>query len=128
MIVADASAVLELLLNSPRAQAVADLLFAEQQSIHVPHLIDLEVAQVMRRYLRTKTVSQQRAREALQDYFDMRFNRYPHLVLLERVWELRHDFTAYDAVYIALAEALAAPLITCDARLSSGHGAEVIVV
>jgi predicted nucleic acid-binding protein len=127
MIVADASAVLEVLLNTSRAAAIASRLFAGGQTIHAPHLVDVEVLQVLRRYVSASTVASARAREIMQDYLDMDLKRYPHDVLLERMWELRHNFTAYDAAYIALAEALEAPLITCDRALTSGHRAEVVV-
>jgi predicted nucleic acid-binding protein len=127
MIVADASAVVEVLLNTSRAAAIASRLFAGGQTIHAPHLVDVEVLQVLRRYVSASTVANARAREMMQDYLDMDLKRYPHDVLLERMWELRHNFTAYDAAYIALAEALEAPLITCDRALTSGHRAEVVV-
>ena len=127
MIVADASAVLEVLLNTSRAAAIASRLFAGGQTIHAPHLVDVEVLQVLRRYVSASTVADVRAREMMRDYLDMDLKRYPHDVLLERMWELRHNFTAYDAAYIALAEALEAPLITCDRALTSGHRAEVVV-
>jgi predicted nucleic acid-binding protein len=127
VIVADASAVLEVLLNTSRAAAIASRLFAGGQTIHAPHLVDVEVLQVLRRYVSASTVANARAREMMQDYLDMDLKRYPHDVLLERMWELRHNFTAYDAAYIALAEALEAPLITCDRALTSGHRAEVVV-
>lgn len=129
MIVADASAILEVLLNTATAAAVRNHLFAPGQTIHVPHLADVEVLQVLRRYARTTAISAARARQALQDYTDMPLARYPHDVLLTRMWELRHNATAYDAAYIALAEALEAPLVTCDRALDSvsGHRATVLV-
>ncbi len=98
--------------------------------MHVPHLIDLEIAQVLRRYNMTHALSAQRAREALEDYTDLPLTHYPHTLLLPRIWELRHNLTAHDACYIALAEALDAPLITCDRALAatSGHRANVLVV
>jgi predicted nucleic acid-binding protein len=127
VIVADASAMLEVLLNTSRAAALRNLMLTEGQSIHVPHLMDVEVLQVLRRYVRTATLTNARAREAIQDYSDLPLKRYSHDILLERIWELRHNFTAYDAAYIALAEGLEAPLITCDRALTSGHRAEVVV-
>jgi predicted nucleic acid-binding protein len=127
VIVADASAMLEVLLNTSRAAAMSNLLLAEGQTIHAPHLIDVEILQVLRRYVRTATLTNARAREMIQDYSDLRLKRYSHDILLERMWELRHNFTSYDAAYIALAEALEAPLITCDRALTSGHRAEVVV-
>jgi predicted nucleic acid-binding protein len=127
MIVADASAVLEVLLNTSRAAAIARVLFAGGQTIHAPHVVDVEVLQVLRRYVGASTVANARAREMMQDYLDMDLKRYPHDVLWERMWEPRHNFTPCDAAYIALAEGLEAPLLTCDRALTSGHRAEVVV-
>lgn len=128
MIVADASAVLEVLLNTPAAPEVGRYLFAERETIHVPHLIDLEILQALRRYARTAEKGSLRFEQALRIYTDMPLNRYPHEPLLHRIWQLRHNFTAYDAAYIALAEALNAPLITRDRALGSGHRAAVLVL
>ena len=127
MIVADASAVVEALLNTPVGAAVIGHLSAPGQTVHVPHLTDIEVLQVLRRYARTGALGAARARQALQDYSDMRLVRYPHAPLLPRVWQLRQNASAYDAVYLALAEALGAPLRTCDRALGSvpGHRAKV---
>jgi predicted nucleic acid-binding protein len=129
LIVADASAVLEVLLNSPAAAEIARHLFADGESIHVPHLIDIEVLQVLRRQARSD-MSSVRAEKALLVYAGMDLNRYSHAILAPRIWELRHNWTAYDAAYIALAEALDAPLITRDRALvsSSGHRARVLVL
>jgi predicted nucleic acid-binding protein len=128
LIGADAPAVLEVLLTTPAATEIAHFLFAAGESIHVPHLIDLEVLQVLRRYARSE-MSSVRAEKALQLYADMRLNRYSHTLLAPRIWELRHNWTAYDAAYIALAEALDVPLITRDRALASksGHRANVLV-
>ena len=130
MIVVDASAALELVLGTPRGQVLAGRFFAPGQTLHAPHLIDLEVAQVLRRYASLGEVSAERGRQALADLADLPLSRYPHTVLLPRVWELRHNATAYDAAYLALAEALDAPLVTADARLATapGHTAVVEVI
>jgi predicted nucleic acid-binding protein len=130
VIVADASAVVEVLLNTPAASAVSRHLFAAGETIHVPHLIDVEVLHVLRRYARTAELGVLRAEQALLVYADMRLSRYPHGALLRRVWELRHNYTAYVAAYIALAEALDAPLVTRDRALAShsGHRARVLVI
>ncbi|WP_448577470.1 type II toxin-antitoxin system VapC family toxin [Thermaurantiacus sp.] len=119
MIVVDASALLESLLRTSSAPAVEDRLFAPQQTLHVPHLIDVEIAQVIRRYAANREIDEVRGREALADLADFPLRRYPHDLLLPRIWELRANITAYDATYVALAEALDAPLLTSDRRLAS---------
>jgi predicted nucleic acid-binding protein len=129
MIVADASAIIEALLNTASGVAVTKQLSAPGQTVHVPHLTDVEVLQVLRRYARTGSMGAARARQALDDYSDMRLVRYPHAPLMARIWQLRQNASAYDAVYLALAEALHAPLLTCDRALGSipGHRAKVLV-
>lgn len=120
MIVIDASALLEVLLRTPSAPAVETRLFeAPRQTLHAPHLLDVEVAQVLRRYATMGEIDDQRGTEALADLADFPIRRYPHDVLLTRVWTLRNNFTAYDAVYVALAEALNARLLTRDQRLAA---------
>jgi len=130
VIVVDASAALELLLNTPFAAQVATRLFSRDETLHAPHLIDLEVAQVLRRWERAGAITPARAQEAFEDLADLPLVRYPHLMLLPRVWDLRKNATAYDAAYLALAEAIGATLVTRDAALASipGHGARVEVV
>lgn len=113
MIVVDASAVLEVLLNTAAAQRI----FLPGQTPHAPHLPDLEVAQVLRRYAFAGDIDAQRGTMALTDFRDLPFTRYPHDFLLPRIWQLRNNVSAYDAAYIALAEVLDAPLITCDQAL-----------
>lgn len=127
MIVVDASAILEVLLNTPVAGRVGTRLFAAGETLHAPHLIDLEVAQVLRRYTTSGDLDPRRGLEALEDLLAFPLARYAHAVLLPRIWELRHTVTAYDGAYLALAEALAAPLLTRDARLASarGHAAHI---
>ena len=117
MIVLDASALLELLLVTDKAGEVAERIAAPEETLHAPHLIDLEVAQVLRRYVARRQLDEVRASQALEDLQDLDLNRYPHDVLLGRIWELRHNASAYDAAYLALAETLGAPLLTSDARL-----------
>ena len=123
MIVVDASALIEVLLRTPAASVVENLLFAEGQTLHGPHLLDVEVAHVIRRYAARGEIDGDRGRAALTDLSDFPLQRYPHDFLLPRVWELRNNLTAYDAVYVALAEALDATLLTRDQRLAAlaGH-------
>jgi predicted nucleic acid-binding protein len=130
VIVVDASALLEALLRTPAAQAVERWLFAPGQTLHAPHLLDVEVTQVVRRYAAAGEIDEQRGRAVLADLAGLPLQRYPHDVLLPRVWQLRNNLTAYDAVYVALAEALDAPLLTRDQRLAAaaGHVARVELV
>ena len=106
---------------------MSDRLFAPGETLHAPHLLDLEVAQVLRRYARARRAGPGRGREALEDLADFPLTRYPHELLLPRIWELRRNLTAYDAAYVALAEALTAPLVTRDAALAAvrAHHARV---
>jgi predicted nucleic acid-binding protein len=122
MIVVDASALLEVLLRMSAAKAVEDRLFAPRQTLHAPHLLDLEVAQVIRRYAANGEIDGERGREALADLADLPLRRYPHDFLLPRIWDLRSNLTAYDAAYVALAEALETPLLTRDRRLAAAAG------
>jgi predicted nucleic acid-binding protein len=130
MIVVDASALLEALLRTPAATAVERRLFDTQETLHAPHLVDVEVAQVIRRYAANGEIDSELGRLALADLADFPLFRYPHDFLLPRVWALRNNLTAYDAVYVALAEALEAPLLTRDRRLATtaGHHAKVELV
>ncbi len=127
MIVVDASAMLEVLLATPAALGLEDRLFAPRETLHAPHLLDLEVAQVLRRYCHTGEAEPERAQEALADLAGLGVIRYPHDVFLPRVWELRHNVTAYDAAYIALAEELSAPLLTGDKRLAAAPGHHAVI-
>jgi predicted nucleic acid-binding protein len=125
MIVIDASALLEVLLRTPAAGGVEKWLFDPGQTLHAPHLLDVEVAQVIRRYAANGEIDSDRGRAAVADLADFPLHRYPHDVLLPRIWELRNNLTAYDAVYVALAEALDAPLLTRDRRLAAAAGHDV---
>ena len=105
-------------------------MFSRHQSLHAPELLDLEVAQVLRRLVREGALSGSRAEAAIEDLLDLRITRYPHSVLLPRMWQLRHNLSAYDAAYVVLAEKLGATLLTRDARLASAarHAATIEVV
>jgi predicted nucleic acid-binding protein len=123
----DASAAVEWLLHSSAGWRIEERVYAAGESLHSPHVLDLEVAQTFRRLTRERAVSAERAEEALSDLMVLRILRHPHSSLLPRIWQYRHNLTAYDAAYVALAERLGAPLITRDARLaaSSGHAAHI---
>jgi predicted nucleic acid-binding protein len=118
VIVIDASALLEVLLQTSAAPAITDRLFDPAETLHAPFLLDVEILQILRRYALTGQIDEARGREALADFGDLAIERYPHEPLLERAWALRENLTAYDAVYLALAEVLGAVLVTCDGRLA----------
>jgi predicted nucleic acid-binding protein len=122
VIVLDTSAAVEWLLQTQPGKRIEERIYSRNESLHSPHLLDLEVAQTLRRLVRDADVSLSRGDQALQDLLDLRVTRYPHYVLLPRIWQLRQNVTAYDAAYVALAEKLGAPLITHDGRLSSASG------
>lgn len=124
MIVIDASALLEVLLRTPSAEAIEEIAFAPAQILCAPHLVDLEVLQVLRRFELLKEIDARRGRAALNDFAAFRLHRYPHDVLLPRVWALRANLSAYDAAYVALAEALGVPLLTHDAGIARASGVQ----
>jgi predicted nucleic acid-binding protein len=127
LIVLDASAVLEVLLRSQVGLEIEKRIFSHRESLFAPHLLDLEVAQVVRRYCAFGEIDSERGKEAIEDLKNLPINRYQHDIFLNRVWELRHNMTAYDAVYVALAETLHAPLLTRDAHLASAPGHEAVI-
>jgi predicted nucleic acid-binding protein len=130
MIVVDASALLEFLLQTSLGARVEARLFGEEGELHVPHLLDVEIAQGLRRLVRTGEVSSGRAEEAIADLTDLDLHRHAHLDLLDRAWTRRDNISAYDAMYVALAEAIEAPIVTCDSPLAKapGHRARVEVI
>ena len=127
MIVVDASDLLEFLLQTPVGIRVEARLFRDEDEFHSPHLVDVEVTQGLRRLVRTGELSPDRAAEAIADLGDFDLHRHAHLDLLTRAWRLRENVTAYDAMYVALAEALDAPIVTCDTPLARapGHRARI---
>lgn len=130
MIVVDASAVVEILLKHEAGLLLRRRLTEAGETLHAPHLLDVEIAHALRRYERRRELSADRAREAFALLSQMRVSRYPHGPFLARMWELRRNLTAYDAAYIALAEGLDATLVTHDAKLASapGHNAQIDVI
>jgi predicted nucleic acid-binding protein len=128
--VVDASALIEVVLRTTESALVEERLFAPGEILYAPYLIDIETAQVLRRYAAGGEIDGARGLAALSDLADFPLRRYPHDFLLPRVWDLRHNLTAYDAIYVALAETLDATLLTRDRRLAaaSGHRAQVELV
>jgi len=122
VIVIDASAAISLLINDEHGELVHARLRQDDAVLHAPHLVDLEVLQVLRRYFRSDRMNVSRADEALADFQMLPIRRHAHEAFLPRIWELRDSLTAYDAAYIALAEALDVPLLTTDRRLAASHG------
>ena len=92
------------------------------ESRHAPHLIDVELLQALRRLTLADVLDRSIAQAALADFRAASLARHAHEILMDRAWELRTSVSAYDAMYIALAEALDVPLLTCDAKLSRSHG------
>jgi predicted nucleic acid-binding protein len=130
VIVVDASALLEFLLQTPLGTRVEARLFRDRDEFHSPHLADVEVTQGLRRLVRAGEVLPDRAAEAIADLADLDLHRHAHLDLLTRAWRLRENVTAYDAMYVSLAEALDASIVTCDAPLARapGHRAQIEVI
>lgn len=130
MIVVDASALLELLLQTELGARVEARLFRDDDELHAPHLVDVEIVQGLRRLVRTGELASGRAEEAIADLTDLDLHRHAHLDLLGRAWKLRDNITAYDAMYVVLAEAIEAPLVTCDGPLAKapGHRARIEVI
>lgn len=128
MIVVDTSAVIGVLASQPRVARLVDRVINDGD-LHAPHLIDVEFQHALRRLVVAGAINDDRAADARMDFADLTIVRYPHVSLADRMWELRHNVTAYDAAFLALAEALGAPLVTCDARLAGapGHAASVEV-
>lgn len=130
MLVVDASAVTELLLGRPTGALVAEHFADHDFALHAPHLVDVEVLSALRRLVASGEASVERAGEGIADMRDLPIERYPHDILVPRIWELRENFSAYDASYVALAEAVAddpVPLLTADARLGRAIGAHTEV-
>ena len=117
MIVLDSSAAVEWLLGLPLADAVADRI-SSAKSVHAPALLDIEVAHVLRRYCAAGEISDRVAERALNSLAELDAVRYTHELLLPLIWRLRHNLTAYDAAFVALAAVLDAPLVTLDARIA----------
>jgi predicted nucleic acid-binding protein len=129
MIVVDASAAVDYLLAAGAFERIAARFATPTESLHAPHVLDVEVAHALRRLAMSRAISAVRAGEALDDLAALPVRRYPHTWLLPRMWELRSNMSAFDAAYVALAEALDASLITADGALARapGHAAKIEV-
>ena len=128
-LVVDASAAVDYLLAFGAFERIGERFAAPGETLHAPHLLDIEVTHALRRLAARATITTARAEAALEDYAALRVRRHSHLPLLPRMWELRANVSAFDAAYVVLAEALDAPLITADAALARapGHMAAVEV-
>lgn len=125
MIIIDASAMVEALVGHDADAALLEGLAGE---VHAPHLLDIEVLSVLRGLTLGGRLAPTVGERARRDHFAFTIDRHHAEPLAERVWQLRHQFTSYDACYVALAEALRAPLFTCDRKLAAnGHHAQVVV-
>ena len=126
MIVVGTSAIIGVLAGRPRIPRLVDRLISDSD-LHAPHLLDVEFQHTLRRLVVAGAISDERAADGRMDFADLTVIRYPHVSLADRMWELRHNATACDAAFLALAEALGVPLVTCDARLARapGHAASV---
>jgi predicted nucleic acid-binding protein len=127
MIVLDASVVVELLTNGALADSIRSNLSGRDESFIVPHLIDVEVVSAIRRLVAGRRIGEDRTGQILAGLESLPAERYSHTPLIGRIWELRHNFTAYDATYIALAEAMNAVIYTSDEKLCKGHRARVVL-
>jgi predicted nucleic acid-binding protein len=127
VIVLDASAAIDWLLQTAAGHRIEQRIYSHNESLHAPHLPDLEVAQVLRRLVREGAVTAHRADQAIEDLLDLRITRYPHFVLLPRIWQLRHNLSSYDAAYVVLAEKLGATLLTRDGGLASASGHAALI-
>jgi predicted nucleic acid-binding protein len=127
ILVVDASVVVDILLKTPGSDRVFDRLFRRRDTLHAPHLLDVEVTQVLRRLVARGEVDDRHGRSLIALLGMLPVARYPHGPLLRRVWDLRSKLTAYDAVYAALAEGLRGTLVTRDARLASATGVRAAV-
>lgn len=127
MLVVDTSAVVAALADG--AHPAAEVLAADGD-LHAPHLLDVEFQHLLARLIRTERLTAAAGATLFGDFGDLAISRYSHVPLAERMWALRHNLTAYDASFVALAELLQTPLVTADRRLAQapGHQATIRVV
>ena len=127
MIVLDASAAIELVLNTVAGKRINDRIADEPEAIHVPHLIDVELIHVIRRFVMRDVIGVARGETAIRLWRLLDVQRHDHEPFMPRIWQLRNNLSAYDATYVALADALSATLITADRRLSAAPGTGIRV-
>lgn len=123
MIIVDASVVVEFLFGTPLGIAVGQRIADPSEEVASPCLLDIEVAHVVRRWSLTGAIGEERSAKAMEHLASLNTRRWPHEPLLPRIWALRHNLTAYDAAYVALAESLGGVLLTCDRSLVGVPGA-----
>jgi predicted nucleic acid-binding protein len=121
LIVADTSAIVDALIRLPVNRALERRL-ADERLLHAPHLIDVEFLHALRGLVLRRVLTGEQASVTRSNFARLQIRRYPHWRLSERIWSLKNNFTACDATFLALAEALSVPLITTDARLAAQHG------
>lgn len=124
MIVVDASAIVDLTAVR-RHSALWERL--REGDLHAPHLIDVELTSALRGLVARGTLTDSEAMRVRADAAAVAVTRYPHELLLDRAWELRHVVSVDDGVYVALAELLTAPLVTCDRRLAASRGHDAAI-
>lgn len=127
MIILDASALIELLVGTAAGRRIAGRLADPAVTLHVPQLADIEVLHVLRRYVSLHELTQADAEAAIADLHALDIERHDHQPLLGRIWQLRNNFSAYDATYVALAEALDGVVLTCDRKLAAAPAARGLV-
>ena len=127
MIVLDASIVVDLLVNDGLADQLRRSIARTNELFIVPHLLDVEVTSALRKLAAGQRIESNRIQQFLENLAALPAERYPHTPLLARIWELRRNFTCYDAAYIALAEVTNSILYTTDSKLRKGHRARVMV-
>jgi predicted nucleic acid-binding protein len=127
LIVLDASAAIELLLNTATGRLIAREIISRETSLHAPHLIDLEIVQAFRRYVLSGEIRESRAITAINHWLGLDVSRYPHEPFVTNIWQYRNNLTAYDAAYVTLAKVLKATLFTCDRALAEITGMDTTI-